>query len=85
VLFDEFTKLPLGIGIELAREMQQHAAGLRLAAAAERDGESGQLSDGSRPPAVDGPKGLSSLSGLTTAGHECHEPTEVMIRIMGAR
>ena len=85
MLFDEFTELPLGIRIELAREVQQQTAGLRLAAAAERDGESGQLGDGSRPPAVDGPEGLSSLSGLTTAGHECHEPTKVMIRIMGTR
>jgi hypothetical protein len=73
MLIDELTELTLGVGVQLAREMQQQAAGLRLAAAAERDGESGQLGDGSRPPAVDDPEGLSSLSRLPPAGHQGHE------------
>ena len=85
VLFDEVTELTLGIGVELSREMQQQAAGLRLAAAAERDGESGQLGDGSRPPAVDDPEGLSSLSSLAAAGHQSDEALEMVIRVMGAR
>ena len=85
MLVNELTELTLGIGVELSREVQQDAAGLRLAAAAERDGESGQLGDGSRPPAVDDPEGLSSLSSLAAAGHQRDEAPEMVIRVMGAR